>query len=322
MTLELEALSHERLVHVSLSLARGLHVVLGTPADGTLELLQLCAGEHPPRRGRVRLNGYEPHRHPPTRSAIGTALGDDAYPDEHHVGTAVERRLRQHGCTKSAAEALGRLDSTVSVDRNPKTLTTHERQSVALATALALERPKALLLHEPLGGVSPSNASKLLAILHEHAEAAIVLCTTQSPRVAAHLSPQALLLEDGRFKRATLAPTGPAFAPGSPARVRVRSSDSKRLANALAEHPAVDALCWDARTATLIVEGKQVEALCQALLHIALEQGVIVNEMTQALPEHSEIRATHAALAQRAFERAWRGAAHPTSDSAHEGRHG
>src|SRR5690606_5909602 len=219
----------------------------------------------------------------------------------------------------SAADALGRLDATVHAARNPTALTERERHAVALATALALESPKALLLHEPLAAVSSSSASKLLALLHGHARRSVVLCTTASPRVSMLLSPQALLLEDGHFKRATLAPTRPACTPGSRARVRVRSDDSRRQAKALGEHPAVDGLCWDATTATLLVEGSEVEALCQALLHVALEQGVLVSEMAQALPEHSEIRATHAALAQRAFERAWRGPASTIDASGSDG---
>lgn len=304
MTLVLDNVDHGLLSGVSLTLEAGLHVVVGAPADGTLELLQLCAGDLPPRRGRVVLDGKAPASHPELRKALACAFGDETF-EEPTVGRAVARRLTLHACKTTPEEVFGRFESTHLLARQPQSLTWNEHRTVELLVALAVEGPALILLHEPLlaTGSAPAMDS-LLEVLVDKSRAAIVLCTTQSPRQAALLSPQALLLEDGQFKRATLIATRPAFAPGSPARVSVRSDDPARFARALTDHQAVSALSWT-DDSTLVLEGSEVEALCSAVWAVANDERLVVQQLAQVFPEVSEIRATHAALARASYERTY-----------------
>src|SRR5690606_35725147 len=176
------------------------------------------------------------------------------------------------------------------LDRRTSSLADDERDAVALLIALSVDEPLVLLLHEPALSAPRLTIDRLLEELAARAKHSIVLCTTASPRLAALLSSDALLLEDGRLKRAAQAPTRPAFAPGSPPRVRIECEHPARLAQALSISQAVTGLEFSAHDGHLLVEGTEVEALCLAVLLSAVELGVVITGLTQALPEAVEIR--------------------------------
>src|SRR5690606_41531019 len=52
MKLALQEVNYRQLTSITLSLEAGLHVVVGAPSDGTLDLLALCNGSVRPSRGR------------------------------------------------------------------------------------------------------------------------------------------------------------------------------------------------------------------------------------------------------------------------------
>ena len=307
MTLKLEGVSFGRLFQLTLELEPGLHVVLGNVSDGTLDLLELCAGDVAPQRGRVQIDGQAPHRTPALRRAIGSAYSNSpAYSDspfeEKLVRDAVARRLEFHACGVSPESALSRFGIESLLARAPGGLSALELHAIELAIALNLESPKALLLCEPLAFAGGSHSHVLLSTIRERAERAVVICATASPRVAALLAPGSLLLEDGRLKRHVTAPTRPAFTPGAPARVRVECAHAELMAEALTRHPAVSGLSWQRGDGFLLVEGAEVEALSGAILSLSVEREWWISQLTQVLPDPVEIRATHAALARAAYE--------------------
>ncbi len=304
MILQLSSVVHRRLTGLSLQLEAGIHVVVGTVGDGTLELLELCAGDVAPKHGSVRVDGQDPHSTPAVRRWLGCAFGAP-HVEESRVCDAISHRLFVHGARATAREALDRVGARPLLDRHPESLSPHEQHLLALAVALSVDSPRALLLHEPLRAAGELAESELLTLLRERAREALVLCTTASTRTAALLSPEALLLEDGRLKRGTLAATAPAFAPGSAARVRVEGEQVGELVQVLGSQAPVTGLIWHRDSSALTVEGPEVEALCLTILRIATERGIRVSGMTQVLPDPGEIRATHAALARAAYERAY-----------------
>lgn len=304
MTLSLQHVSYGRLVDVSLNLEPGLHVVVATPQDGSLDLLRLCAGDTHPTRGTVQIRGLSPHRAPTLRRQLGSAFSPDEPFEEHRVRDALALRLKLHGCTRSPEQVVEPYAGPAMLGRPCATLGIEERRLLQLALALALESPQALFLMEPLASAGTTTTSTLLATIRRHAERCVVLCATASPRTAALLSPQALLLEDGRLKRGILAPTRPALTPGTAARVRIECSHIELMARALSGHPAVSGLSWHTGDRSCVAEGPEVDALSNAVFTLAHEHGWRIFQLTQALPEPVEIRATHAALARAAYEAA------------------
>lgn len=311
MTLKLEGASHGRIVQLSLELAPGLTVIVGNPSDGTLDLLELCAGDVAPKRGSVQLSSQAPYRSPELRRAFGSAYAD-APLEEKRVRDAVARRLAIHGCRTTPESALGHFGIESLLARTPASLTALERHALRLVIALSLEEPKALLLCEPLAFGGGLDTGIVLDAIRRRAEAAIVVCTTASPRIAALLAPEALLLENGRVSRGILAPTRPAFTPGAQACIRVECAHADLMAEALTRHPAVSGLCWQRGDVFLVVEGSEVEALSNAVLSLSVERQWWISQLTQVLPNPVEIRASQAALARAAYE--------TTHSRAHAGR--
>jgi len=301
MTLSLAGVSYGRLFQFTLELDPGLHVVVGNVNDGTLDLLQLCGGDAAPRRGRVLIDGEAPHRSPALRRKLGCAYSDLPF-EEKLVRDAVARRLELHACNVTPESALARFGLEPLLTRTASTLSEIELHALELAIALSIEAPKALLLCEPLAFGGGLDATLVLGAIRRQAEQSVVVCATASPRSAALLGPESLLLEHGRLKRHVLAPTRPAFTPGARARVRVESAHAELIAEALTRHPAVSGLSWQRGDAFLLVEGTEVEALSSAILSLSVERQWWISQLTQVLPDPVEIRATHAALARAAYE--------------------
>jgi len=301
MTLKLDQASHARIVQLSLELAPGLSVIVGSPSDGTLDLLELCAGDVAPTRGSVQIDGEAPYRSPRLRRTLGCAYSD-APLEEKLVRDAVARRFAIHQCSTTPESALGRFGIESLLARTPASLTAIERHALRLVIALSVEQPKALLFCEPLAFGGGLDIGVVLDAIRQRAEGAVVVCATASPRVAALLSPEALLLENGRVKRGMLAATRPAFTPGASACMRVECAHADLMAEALTRHPAVSGLRWQRGDVFLVVEGTEVEALSTAILSLSVERQWWISQLTQVLPDPVEIRASQAALARAAYE--------------------
>jgi ABC-type multidrug transport system ATPase subunit len=254
-------------------------------------------------KGSVRVFGTDPFRHPSTRRTIGSALGSTHF-EETSIRTAIARRLRLRGSTTDPTEVSARFGLELLLDQHPAQLSERERQAIALAIALSIEEPKLLALYEP-EFQSALPIEQMLSTLSEHAKTAVVLCATASPRTAALLSPNALLLQDGRLVRAILTPTRPAFAASGPAQIRIESDACAQIAHAVSGHPAVTGIQWEAGSDVLYLAGPETEELCLLVVAKATQHQLTIRQLSQALPEPTEIRATHAALARAAFDRAY-----------------
>lgn len=157
---------------VDLELRAGLHVVLGRPEDGTAALVELLAGDRPPRSGSVRIGGRDPARSPALRSRLGVVGPRDALSDETVAG-CVARAAMARG---EGADALARLGLASLASRRVASLSVAERRSVELAIALASARPLVVALFEPLAACIVERAllfERLAAIARDGA--AVVL---------------------------------------------------------------------------------------------------------------------------------------------------
>jgi putative spermidine/putrescine transport system ATP-binding protein len=131
--------------------------LLGPSGSGKTTTLRLIAGFERPDEGTVELDGVEVSRRPPYERDVNTVFQDYALFPHMSVaqnvgyGMRVAKVARAERATR-VAEALALVRLPDIGDRRPVQLSGGQRQRVALARAL-VNRPRALLLDEPLGAL-------------------------------------------------------------------------------------------------------------------------------------------------------------------------
>ncbi|SDN97849.1 ABC transporter ATP-binding protein [Vreelandella arcis] len=131
--------------------------MLGPSGSGKTTCLRLVAGFEQPTAGHIAIFGEQVDGIPPYRRSVNTVFQDYALFPHMNVVDNVAYGLMIRGVGKKerrrqAEETLELVRLSEFVDREPGQLSGGQRQRVALARAL-INRPKVLLLDEPLGAL-------------------------------------------------------------------------------------------------------------------------------------------------------------------------
>jgi spermidine/putrescine transport system ATP-binding protein len=143
---------------LTLSIERGaFYAMLGPSGCGKTTTLRMIGGFEDPTEGRVFLGGDEVTDQPPYRRDVNTVFQSYAlFPHlsvERNVSFGLERRRTDKAQTRRrVGEALEMVQLSGYEKRKPAQLSGGQQQRVALARAL-VNRPRALLLDEPLGAL-------------------------------------------------------------------------------------------------------------------------------------------------------------------------
>jgi len=143
---------------VSFSVEPGeFFAMLGPSGSGKTTCLRLVAGFDTPDRGQVLLDGADVSSTPPFDRNVNTVFQDYALFPHMTVlqNVGYGPRVRGVGAAerdKHAREMLDLVQLGAQGERRPAQLSGGQRQRVALARAL-INRPKVLLLDEPLGAL-------------------------------------------------------------------------------------------------------------------------------------------------------------------------
>jgi putative spermidine/putrescine transport system ATP-binding protein len=143
---------------IDLDIAPGeFFTMLGPSGSGKTTTLRLIAGFEKPDGGVVQLQGRDVSSLPPYDRDVNTVFQDYALFPHMTVQANVEYGLRVRRVAKGerrlrARQALDMVRLAGYGDRKPSQLSGGQRQRVALARAI-VNRPKALLLDEPLGAL-------------------------------------------------------------------------------------------------------------------------------------------------------------------------
>jgi spermidine/putrescine transport system ATP-binding protein len=143
---------------LTLSIERGaFFALLGPSGCGKTTTLRMIGGFEDPTDGRVLLGGEDVTDHPPYRRDVNTVFQSYALFPHLSVERNVAFGLERRGVDK--AEVRTRVGETLELvqlhglgKRKPTQLSGGQQQRVALARAL-VNRPRALLLDEPLGAL-------------------------------------------------------------------------------------------------------------------------------------------------------------------------
>jgi spermidine/putrescine transport system ATP-binding protein len=143
---------------LTLSIERGaFYALLGPSGCGKTTTLRMIGGFEDPTEGTVYLGGADVTELPPYRRDVNTVFQSYAlFPHldvNRNVGFGLERRkIGRDEITKRVGEALELTQLHGLGKRKPSQLSGGQQQRVALARAL-VNRPRALLLDEPLGAL-------------------------------------------------------------------------------------------------------------------------------------------------------------------------
>ncbi len=143
---------------LDLEIERGaFYALLGPSGCGKTTTLRMIGGFELPTEGRVLLGGSEVTNAPPHKRDVNTVFQSYAlFPHltiEKNVAFGLERKgVGKAETKKRVAEALETVQLPHLAKRKPAQLSGGQQQRVALARAL-VNRPRALLLDEPLGAL-------------------------------------------------------------------------------------------------------------------------------------------------------------------------
>ncbi len=166
---------------VSLSVAPGrIHALIGPNGAGKTTLIAQLSGALRPDAGRIRLGGRDVTAlAAPARAALGLArtFQVTALFEAMTVGQTVSLAARAKrrggwlrrvggdaGVERAAAEAIAEVGLAGREDVAAAALSHGERRALELAMALA-QRPRLLLLDEPLAGTGREEAARLVALI-------------------------------------------------------------------------------------------------------------------------------------------------------------
>jgi spermidine/putrescine transport system ATP-binding protein len=144
--------------HVDLRIAEGeFFSLLGPSGCGKTTTLRMIAGFEEPSAGRILLQGRDMVGVPPFRRDVNMVFQQYALFPHMDVFENVAFGLRRKKVDKGeikrrVAEALSLVELEGRETRRPRQLSGGQQQRVALARAL-VNRPRALLLDEPLGAL-------------------------------------------------------------------------------------------------------------------------------------------------------------------------
>src|SRR5688572_18662750 len=143
---------------LTLSIPRGaFYALLGPSGCGKTTTLRMIGGFEDPTSGRVYLGGDEVTQRPPYKRDVNTVFQSYAlFPHltvEKNVGFGLERKkVGKDELRRRVGEILELVQLGPLAKRKPSQLSGGQQQRVALARAL-VNRPRALLLDEPLGAL-------------------------------------------------------------------------------------------------------------------------------------------------------------------------
>jgi spermidine/putrescine transport system ATP-binding protein len=144
--------------HVDLTIAEGeFFSLLGPSGCGKTTTLRMIAGFEEPSSGQILLHGRDMVGVPPYRRDVNMVFQQYALFPHMDVFENVAFGLRRKKVSKDeiarrVAEALALVELEGREQRRPRQLSGGQQQRVALARAL-VNRPRALLLDEPLGAL-------------------------------------------------------------------------------------------------------------------------------------------------------------------------
>ncbi|MDD1723575.1 MAG: ATP-binding cassette domain-containing protein, partial [Methanospirillum sp.] len=183
-------------------------VIIGPSGAGKTVLLEMVAGIHTPRTGRILFEGNDITHDQPKDRHIAMMYQDLMLFPHLNVRDNIQfsvrmRKVPEAVIEEKVKELVRILGISHLVDRSPATLSGGEAQRVALARAL-IQKPRLLLLDEPLSALDSMTRERLrqeIRKVHQHLSIPIIHITHHFEDVYA-LADKVAIMQDGMIVQA------------------------------------------------------------------------------------------------------------------------
>jgi ABC-2 type transport system ATP-binding protein len=266
---------------VSFAINGGVTALLGPNGAGKSTLFRMMCGLTQPSRGTVDVLGADPRTDRAVRGRISLVPQQDALFDRvsaHDfvrvaaVTNAVERP------DEAARWALGQVDLADVGDKPVGQFSKGMRQRVKVAAALVND-PEVLILDEPLTGLDPVQRRRLIALFHRLGDdGRCVLVSSHVLDEVARLGSRVLVIAQGRLIASGDYRDLRDLMDDRPHRIRLGSSDARRLATALVERGLVDGLSLEGDHVT--VDTMDADSIGRHLAPLTVELGLRLTEVS------------------------------------------
>lgn len=265
---------------VTFAINAGVTALLGPNGAGKSTLFRMMCGLTPPSRGTVQVLGANPRDDRAVRGRLSLVPQQDALFDHLDAQQMVTVSAQSHGLIDPAAAAMRALEHVELTDVGAKPVGQFSkgmRQRVKVACALVND-PEVLILDEPLTGLDPVQRRNMIALFHRlGGEGRCVLVSSHVLDEVARLGSRVLVIAQGRLIASGDYHDLRGLMDDRPLRIRIGTSDPRRLASALVDHDLITALSLDATH--VVVDTNDADSIGRQLAPLARDLGVRLTEV-------------------------------------------
>ena len=241
---------------VTVEILPGITALLGPNGAGKSSFLRVVAGELRPSAGSALVFGEPPFANPSVHRRVGYCPEGDRFFDDLTSAAFLTHLLRISGWSSAdarerSAGALAEVGMEAAAGKRLGALSKGMRQRVKLASAFAND-PELLILDEPLSGLDPVARHRAGDLIRRRAEAgASVIVSTHVLAEVEALTSRVLLVHRGRIAAAGEVGEIRAVLDRQPHRIRVETTDPRRLAALVVDRTDVGSLRFEDRAVTV-----------------------------------------------------------------------
>lgn len=270
---------------VTCEIGPGVTALLGMNGAGKSTMMRMITGQLRPTTGEIRIFGKEPFANPEVYRHLGYCPEIDNF-YEHQTGRQIVQMLAQmSGMSKAEASrnVQRALEEVGMADRADKKIAGYSkgmRQRIKLAQAMVHD-PEIILLDEPLNGLDPIGRHEFISVLHRLSDQGkTIVVSSHILFEVEQMTRSILLLNRGRLLATGDLSVIRSFIDKHPHRIRIETSEPRRVAEQLVVLPYVLNVEFDPRGDSVEIQTKEPDQFYDQIPRLILDQKLAIDSFS------------------------------------------